>query len=114
MNMELILRRGKFQELLVDPYRIKAANLPIEGPYKDGARFVRRILGWEESEDRPYLSTRNAQHKTGISNGTINTLAHGGKVSSNIIEIFAQKMGEDAERLKRLFGYISPEEIAAM
>ena len=111
--MIVLTAPGRFrgERLETDPYRAKAARTPINGPYKEAAKIVRHLLGWEDGSARPYLSTRNAQNKTGISNGTINTLAHGGKVSANIVEIFANRLNADPERLKLLFGHVSPDQI---
>ena len=74
MTVLTALGRLRGERLEEDLYRVKAARTPINGPYKEAAKLVRRLLGWEEGSTRPYLSTRNAQNKTGISNGTINAL----------------------------------------
>ena len=96
-----------------EPYREKAARREIDGPYKDGAREVRRLLGWEVGSKKAFLSTRAAQNKTNISFGTINSMANGSRVSESTVELFALRIGTDPKHLKRLFGHLDPEEIIA-
>lgn len=91
-----------------NPYQEKAAARPIDGQFKALAEAVRELLGWNGG-GRPFLSTRAAEFKTGISNGTIATMARGGRVHPDTLSKFARAMGDDPVRLQVLGGYISPE-----
>lgn len=100
------------QLFMRDPYQEKAASKPIDGPNKELALEVRRLLGWTDDADRPFLSTRAAEFKTEISNGTIATMARGGRVHPDTLRKFAEKMNADPLRLQVLGGYIDPRRLA--
>lgn len=98
----------------VNPYRAKASERPIDGEFRQLAQEVRWLLGWMSDESRPYLSTRAAEAVTGISNGTIATMARGGRVHRDTLRKFAQKMGADPVRMQRIGGYVTPAETVGM
>lgn len=97
----------------VGAYQTKAVSLPIDGPYPAFARAVRHLLGWSADSDRPFLSTRAAMAKTGLSNFTISHMTRGWKVKVASIYQFASILSGDAARLTRLAGYMTPEEVEA-
>ena len=96
---------------MTNPYQEKAFDLPVTGPYRDFALEVRRIMGWTRGSDRPFLSTRGAAIKSDLSNFTISQMTAGYQVGRNRIRVFAQAFGEDADRLLKLAGYLSPEDV---
>ena len=90
--------------------RRRASERPVVGAHVDFALEVRRLLGWEVGSTRPFLSTRAAYLKTGVSNGSVNSMSKGQRPSSRTVEAFAQGLGADADHLKRLAGHVSPDE----
>jgi hypothetical protein len=104
MNVLLLNDSARVRQLLAEsPYRERAKDRPIEGRLKDLAREVRRLLGWD-GDDRPFVSTRTAARKTGLSNGTIASLAHGDPPSATSILKFANGMNGSAKLLLELSG----------
>ena len=85
--------------------REKAALRPIDGRYDEMAKEVRKLLGWGSCEDYPFLTTRSAARKTGISHTAISSMARGDRPSENIIMRFAQAMDADETKLLSLSGY---------
>lgn len=55
--------------------RAKAASMPIDGPYRELALLVRRMLGWEIDSQAAFMTTRDAARKTGVSYSTISSMA---------------------------------------
>lgn len=87
-----------------NPYKTKALQIPIEGPCPQLALEVRRLLGWT-GDDRPFLSTRQAARKIGVSNGTIASLAAGDRVSFETLIKLAQGTGVHPNSLLVVAGY---------
>ena len=76
--------------------------MPIDGRYPALAKVIRHLLGWEKGSPRPYLTTRGAQRKTGISHVTITTAACGDRPSVESLIQIATELGGDAHDLVAL------------
>lgn len=103
MSVLLLNNRSNAQSGM-NAYRARARDRAIEGQNKDLAREARRLLGWDDGE-RPFVSTRTAARKTGLSNGTIAALTHGDPSSPETLIKFGRGMGGDVARLLRLGGH---------
>lgn len=86
--------------------RNKARNIPIDGEYPDFAKAVRYLLGWSEDSDRPYLSTRAAQSKTGVNFTTISMAARGFRGKEDTVKKIAVGLGGDVDELLLLADYV--------
>lgn len=90
-------------------YSERAKERPIEGMYRDFAIEIRHLLGWTDTTDRPFISTRTAARKTGLSNGTIANMAHGDPTTPESIHKFVTGIGGDEARLCVLAGHLPPQ-----
>ena len=84
--------------------RERADEAEIEGPYKDLAIAVRRILGFY-SHDAPLMSARQAALRCGVNHATISSIIRGGRGSRSSLKQFATAFDIDPEELLKLAGY---------
>ena len=87
-------------------YSQRASSRPIEGPNKEFAMAIRDILGWNQASEHVFISTRAAARKTGLSNGTIASMAHGDPTSRESIIKFAAGLGGNSALLMQLAGFV--------
>ena len=88
-------------------YSERAQDIPIDGPCKELANEVRRLLGWGQP-GRPFLTLRMAQRRTGVSASAIGNLTRGDRVTAPTIARFAAGMPDaDQQLLMTLAGYLS-------
>lgn len=83
----------------------RAQQRPIDGPCREYALMVRRLLGYYPSDRRPFLSLRAAEGKTGVKHTTIGTMARGFRADEFNTRRFAEKLGGDPDSLLALAGY---------
>jgi hypothetical protein len=82
----------------------------ITGRYKEFALEVQRILGLISPNSPTLFSTRMAEGKTGISYGTISTMARGHRPKAETIIRFAERMpGANVVLLLSLAGHSERE-----
>lgn len=79
--------------------------LPIDGRYPEFGQAVRHLLGWYTEDNRPYLSSRDVQRMTGITNSAVAMMARGGRVAPVNLKKFADAVGGDYNQLMRLAGW---------
>jgi plasmid maintenance system antidote protein VapI len=84
--------------------REKARARPIDYPYVEFATEVRRLLGYEG--DRPFLTARGAEIKSGVNHSTIAGMIRGKRGSRETIIQFAERLGGDPDLLLRLADYL--------
>ena len=87
--------------------RTRAGARPIDGRYPQLAIELRRLLGWTD-ENRPFLTTRMASRKTGISYATISTMAKGDRAGYDTTMAVAVGLNGDPETLLKASGYELP------
>ena len=87
--------------------REKALLRPIDGPFKEFAQEVRRLMGYYAEERRPFLTSRMASRKTGVNYSTIASMTRGVRGSEETIRKIASGLGGRADHLLRLAGYES-------
>jgi len=85
----------------------KGAEAEIDGRFPEFAIEVGRILGWNGADGEQVFSTRMAARKTGISYGTIASIARGDRPKADTIAKFAEGMNADRNSLLRAAGYLS-------
>ncbi len=84
----------------------KALKRPIDGPYPDLAREVRRLMGHGNHDpERPFLTSRMGQNKSGVHYATIASAMRGFRVKEDALFRLAYGLGGDAKLLLSLAGY---------
>lgn len=94
--------------------RCKASARPLRGPCAALAGEVRRLLGWEPGSGRPFLSTRAAAAKCGLSNSTVGAVAAGERPSRQTLDAIASGIGGNASLLGTLAAITSGDVLDAL
>lgn len=86
--------------------RERAQARPVNGPYPEYAREVRRLLGYYSEDRRSFLSLRMAEGKTGVKHTTIGTMARGFRADVYNTRRFAESLSGDPDRLLAMGGHL--------